>query len=948
MAQALPKNINLAAQKPQAVPSYVRRFRNIQTNSSGANGQQVDIIIPLDTSTPGAFLDCAQSFLQYDLLVTNGNPYIDYVTFGKAGGNAVFETMTIRSNGNPIETIRDYNTVFETWMHLEGLAQEEFSLYSSRKETYSMGIGHIQNPIDWCKAPMVDMSGRIMASTGGQVITNSFNAGQDPVPPTYNTGPNVWSQNETSYSADQTGGLGWQPTYAPYNSLPFLTGPFPSLNFTGGIFNGNIRNWPKAPGAAYGSLGNPAFGAGYQSSSIGCAENILYWPQSIGVQPMEEIMYSKNNLRFQDYMTFLANVKCIPVGCTTSMLPITSSTATTNTTGGWAAPIPNVQGTKNYNDGSFAITLCVPVLSGLIGVLAEKMAPTMLCDRLELIMTTTSYGKAFKVSMDPCRRIVGTHRDYSVYAGNNLGSINLVPPTTYNGANILLPAMMTSQLGFTQAGPIDAGGSPAQQNQYQVPLPIMPWALNRGFDVVWDNLVNPGTLEAGNTFLNQNMFFPRGSGVPQYYHHAGQALGIYPINLNDNVGFIGNDMNGCYGTFLESSVPQTARCVRNTTKTLASHGLYTIPQWTDSQQGDPNAMPTFQISNAYFVATQVIIPDAITAEILQNATRGDISLQTHTVVTYNNIQLTNGSPSQNIVIPAKVGSANALYGIFRSNEQTAYGIKQYLVNSLSGICPIGSCVLVPDQVSYIGTNTPPINGAATYVSTTAGKFSFQLKLGNDLIPAQPINSATELLVELEKCNHGLNSRYNNMAFGNPVYPSPNVSIGQPSGELVYDIFTHGGYFTTYVDPYMLNDQTIVNNAKWGFCGPTPPTPSYNYVGVATGTIVLPSSGPTYSDANWFPTPVGTYMINRFVHPDGCFIVGLDLDTWSGMSDVALSGRYLGNNPVSLACEGLTLVKDLASSGGAQNGSVNTINFTAMIMCDARWSFQAGGNTQVFI
>ncbi len=452
-------------------------------------------------------------------------------------------------------------------------------------------------------------------------------------------------------------------------------------------------------------------------------------------------------------------------------------------------------------------------------------------------------------------------------------------------------------------------------------------------------------------------FFPANSGIPQYFiplqgNNGNNAKG-FPALMDPVLNYLGNDGMGCFGTFLENSCAQTARCIQNTV--LASQ--YYPQVFTDSNQQSMTSMPQFSIADVYFVATQVIIPDEITSQILEAATYGDISIQSHTIMVYNNIQLTPGAPSQNIVIPAKVASANALYGIFRTNEQTAFSMKQYLVNSLSGICPIGSSVLSYDNVSYIGTNNIPNSGNGTqFVSGLAGTFSFQLKIGNDLVPLQPITSVTELLCELEKTTHGLQARYNNMSFNSPIFTAPSKSVGGSGGvpgDWVYDIFTNGGYCTTYVDPFMLQDQTIVNNANYAYLTAPPPNftnpDNLNYSTFVTDNVYYnnPCILTDVSPAFYFPVPVGAYCVQRFVHPDSTFMVGFDLDTWSGMSNVAQSGRYLGNNNTSLMCDGLTLVANLSRSGGTQ-GTANTVNFTAMILVDCRWSFQAGGNSQVFV
>lgn len=889
MAQALPQNINLAAQKPTAVNSYVRRYRNIQRNANGDNLQGTDIIIPIDTGTPGAFLDGAQSYLQFDLKIYNQNPYIDFIDLGPAGVASFFEQLQIRCNGSPIETIKDYGTVVEHWMKLEGIAQERFEMYQQRKE--AMGVGSIYgNELNHCKAPMVDMIGRIMNSTSATVATAGTTGTLYPI------GSNV---NNSAGTVIPTQG------FSPYSSS---AEPFVSQS---SIFTSNMRNYTLK--------------AGMTCQAMFDSTNINMWPQMIGIDQNFDSIYEKNSLRFQDYMTYLANVKNIPIGCTSSLTPtagVTGGVAAGGT--GWVVPYTNTPGLVSsptvgtYNAGFFQGTFNIPLISGLIGILQPKMVPTMLLDNFELVMTCASNSKPMKVSMDPCRRIPGTHRDFLTYYGNVLGSITGAAVSQTN-QNQLLPATLNGQIADNALNGLNS------LNYYPVQVCMNP-LLGRGTNGNAGTSSTPiPNIAAGGqlTPLGAFDFFPSHNLVPQYYQSTACINGKVPASLYGYVlNNIGNDGFGCYGTFLKNSVAQTARCIQNTTLTQPVKGITYDKVYSDTNQGNLQYMPWFSISNVYFVAQQVIVPDAVTAEILASSVHGDISMQSGTIQVYNNINCTAGSGSQNLIIPAKCGSANTLLGIFRHPTQVNYGLKQYLVNSLCGYCPIGCAVYTPDSVSYVGTTNKP---SITYVPAFTGGangFSFQLSIGNDLQPAQPMITGVELLSELEKCQHGLHTRYNNMAYGNTIIPSPTSTetTDKSSGSMVFDIFKDGGYFTAWVDPFALNDQTIVNNMSW--------------------PLLLPEElSAAQNQSFWTPVPVGPYMVNQFKHPDGNFVIGFDLDTWSAFSDVAMSGRYFGNNTISLKCDGLR--------GLAEDGS-NTWQFTAIIMCDCRWSFQAGGNSQVFI
>jgi len=126
--QAIPKSLNLGLHKPTSVPAYTRRVTSIATNAQTFTENDLANIV-LDTSTPGSFLDPSQSCIQFDLQITNSNPYIDYANFSACGAGALIQEFRIICQGTPIEEILDYNTMFEMWMDIGGFCQEEFKMY---------------------------------------------------------------------------------------------------------------------------------------------------------------------------------------------------------------------------------------------------------------------------------------------------------------------------------------------------------------------------------------------------------------------------------------------------------------------------------------------------------------------------------------------------------------------------------------------------------------------------------------------------------------------------------------------------------------------------------------------------------------------------------------------------------------------------------------------------
>ena len=157
--QAIPKTLNLGLQKPTSIPAYTRRVTSLATNAQTFKENDLANII-LDTSTPGSFLDPTQSFIQFDLQITNNNPYIDYANFSSCGAGSLIQEFRIICQGTPIEEILDYNTMFEMWMDIGGFCQEEFKMYM--ENPWRAPAIHPSTEVNFVKPPMVDREGVIM------------------------------------------------------------------------------------------------------------------------------------------------------------------------------------------------------------------------------------------------------------------------------------------------------------------------------------------------------------------------------------------------------------------------------------------------------------------------------------------------------------------------------------------------------------------------------------------------------------------------------------------------------------------------------------------------------------------------------------------------------------------------------------------------------------------
>jgi len=376
----VPSKLHLTAMKPTAAPSLIRRHKAVQSPSAVVNSEGAEIIIPIDTATPAAFIDCDNSYLMFTLTITNTNPYIDYVNFGPAGAASFIEKIQIRSANTAIEEIQQYAEIFTIWLEMEGTAQEEFHVYKSRCDAAKTGWqwGGGDGNINLVKAPMVDWNGRIMGAC------------------TYQNLYQTHGTQEHNITTSQRG-------------------------------NTNNSGNPQVPTTERGLFFPEGHQFNYQNDTL----NINLWPLTIGVEPPQGTdksytqLNNRNARRTQDYTNFLSNTKSIPIGCysTLGIDPLTGVFTPVTSGNGTVANTNNFENDTSYTPGIYQATVCMPLVSGILGLMAEKYFPSCICQDLQIVITLSTAAKAMQVTMDPCRRIVGTRRDYCVYHGQVLGGI---------------------------------------------------------------------------------------------------------------------------------------------------------------------------------------------------------------------------------------------------------------------------------------------------------------------------------------------------------------------------------------------------------------------------------------------------------------------------------------------------------------------------------------------
>ena len=155
------------------------------------------------------------------------------------------------------------------------------------------------------------------------------------------------------------------------------------------------------------------------------------------------------------------------------------------------------------------------------------------------------------------------------------------------------------------------------------------------------------------------------------------------------------------------------------------------------------------------ITEQILLPDAVTSQILEGASQGAISY--HTTFTGSVNQLAVRSTTQNQLLTVTGASVNNLTLLFRSSQQLLNDTTGQSYNSLAFYNPFASVeydpsLPTPSAGGLIGNYD--VGGAYVIknaLSTKKGEnFNLQLKIGNEFIPRTPICDLPTLLMENEK------------------------------------------------------------------------------------------------------------------------------------------------------------------------------------------------------
>lgn len=968
--QAIPRSLNLSAQKPASIPAYTRRVESIATNAQQFSEWQLANIM-LDTSTPGSFLDPTQSILHFDLTITNTNPYVDYVNFSACGAASLIQEMRIICQGTPVEEILDYNTMFEMWMDIGGYSQDEFKLYMDN--SWRAPAIHPSTELNFIKPPMVDREGVIMCPNDINMFASpaSFAKEQGQYLDQYGGACNYNSDQFHNY-------LHTIDKDASYNMQSIAPGNF------------KTKTWIKFLDDTY-----------------------VTWPSTIRPQKKNLNVEQKLNdlglkrYRLQDYLQFLSNVKNIPVGIVGSKSMIGKTVGTTGVPDNtqWNFNAANPYSSTTNPNGTITFTVYLPIFSGILGLWAEKAFPTMLIapGSFYIQVRFARATQAFQLAMDPCRRVIGTYRDYVPNYGL-LSGFN----TDFLGGHLDSKWNFTRTSEYTQA--ITSAGANGTDFAYSATLPSpelfhfhtldgvtndnevilfgdihVPFIDHTGSDTIVSSTAGEYVLAWGpNNFkqilsatqtrgalnnivlttltLSENVTIPPDSNLAAYKYNGarpdwdgGVAHGVvvnhgrprpfennytddsFPALQGSTTGvpkpqyvpmkepwkfgqgwsavttpgtvFTGytEEKNICFGTYLSASTSQVRRTNHK--------AKLNIPAGTAGAPMNDNSFLSYTIANLSYIGQQIILPDEVTASVVRMAVNGDISLTAHSCRTYRAI--CQQSQNQSIILPIKIASATALFVLFRNT--TMEENFNYLSNTRS--CPFTSFKMNMDS-NFVGSDIAP----TIKTVNTLMPFTIQLRLGNELLPITPINSVNFLVKELERAIHATSDMHASIPTNCTIRNCRTIGVTTTTNNVTNAEFislVDNDFLTPYIPVEALDDQTITDNPAFRDYGNAIANP-------ITDLIVANDRG--------------LYCLNHFIPPVSKFMLGFDLETFPNMSDTIRSGRYLGNGPVTL---------QLTSTVACNNSSLSTVNnpdtynIIAVVLHDIRFSIMAGGQVLAY-
>lgn len=991
-ATALPAEVQLAKEKPQGAFCLRTRYA-LSANSANSWLPGSLCSLPLQTGTPGTFTDVKQGNINCTLQISNTNPYVDYLNFGPCGAMIFFDEMRVYSSGTPVEENLRYSETVDLLMEQGGHQCRPLHVFRRNKWRANNGKAGDKH-VNFIKPSMVDAFGCPMFGRTPFMDKNSavyqppgFALGYTAATntPQQNLALRAPSKGKSSNGTFSHGCLIGQDTGYTFCDDGFSAPELPrtaanfyqAATYGGGFDNTYMVGRNSTVVKTTNALIYVNDLAAWKNTQVGrtssegadtatypwlpCASFVpSQWPD---FQPCTlsgdvddfEIDGIIGKTKVAEYMKYLANVRSLPVG-----VPGNNTSYTDN------VPALTVATSSVANGPScrfLEYRVSMPFLSGIYGILADKMFPDLLigANNIRIEFKLAQPSKALWLTMDPCRRVPGTVRDFTPFGGETSGSARAGSVANSLSFPVSSTTSIASSMGCGAARVIGWDSSTAAGytalTKYSTATSTVAQGVGvavagdgylivrnsnmynsasaMGEDLVQiqvQGVVNntdtlPVGIDAAGGHFNPYSSLPKPQYIPSsspwttknYFDSTGAA--ILAIHCNERAA--------CYGTYLPASVPQVRRCQATSRLGATNDPFYN------------GGVTTFAIRDLQYIGEQVQLDDMSASAIIQMAATSEVVVWSRG---YRSFEADcSAGEQQNLILPIQIGQATALYLVFRPGSQMQ-SLDHY---SNSFVCPFTGVSFVSGAGIGLAANKklPDVGGIYSVRSSldtqNNGLFSYQLFSGTKQYPLQPIQTVSELLVEREKSTHSLhNWSYTGTENMNLMQWDNSQNQSTTTG-LSFDPFLDLGFFTTYVPTLALDDQTITQNPYFSIAEITEgSTAAENLTTASTaGRIRGVRQAPSINgNASSY-----TGVMNLFTPPVGTFFLGWDFESWTNHDDLMRTGKFLGQEQLTVRMTGTYLMT--ATSPQTINGqaSASSIRCTAIVPHIVKLSFVPGGH-----
>lgn len=982
-ATALPAEVQLAKEKPQGAFCLRTRYA-LSANSANSWSAGTLVSLPLQTGTPGTFTDVKQGTINCTLQILNTNPYVDFLNFGPCGAIIFFEEMRVYSSGTPVEENLRYSESVDLLMMQGGYQNKPYHVF--RRNNWRAANGRAGDKhINFIKPSMVDSTGAPMFGRTPFMDKNSAVY----CPPSIAFGFRAAASGDTADTPATTRAnqvVDWSYKAAGVLSSTganSVTGQIVGLD--GGTFTDYFLP-TKADGKVYSDatpfgLGQPLGGRNpshtapstaattigksdmlaFKNTQVGrtapaaASQTSCVWLPAAQYVPSQWPDYQPSTLcgevdddeidsllgktKISEYMKYLANVRSLPIGVKGKVNDAGYHTRADTDVIGNNVLSYNVD---NVSRNLTEYRVSMPFLSGIYGILADKMFPDLLigANNIRIEFKLASNQKAFWLTMDPCRRVPGTVRDFVPFTGSGQGQNRSVDPATIaTNSGLVKYAAGTAALGCTNFGVnlVTLATTAVVQNAVDTSQIIAYTQMYTTDSALGLDLVPITLSQAGAAIATSNMSANPAEGFhmspfsnlpkPQYVPTSTPWLDktkTYAAAGDLNKVTYVNENASCYGTYLPASVPQTRRCQKSSRLNV-------------SDNFNSVGSTSFAIKDLQYIGEQVQLDDISASAIINHAASAEIVVWTKG---YRSFEANcDANEQQNIILPIQIGQATAMYLLFRPS--VILQSQDYYSNSF--VCPFVGLGFdnTSADVAVAGAK-PDVGGKYTLYSSldtsSMGAFSYQLFAGAKQYPLQPIQTVPELIAEREKSTHSLHnwawSGSENMQITKwGVNYGPSQSTG-----FTFDPFLDLGYFTTFVPVAALDDQTITANPYFALAESLDDT-----YGISAATTRIRGRR---APAAVTTTTVFQGVLNKYVPPIGAFYLGWDFESWTNHDDLMRTGKFLGQEQLSVRLTGCKLMSSsLLSLASVDSSSAVTtpIGCTAIVPHIVKLSFVPGGH-----